>query len=140
MYVSLTRHNNNLVYRSTSTTHCDGIAKIRRSFYHDVLRLIDIEGLLNLSYVQTYTINAYKVVFIRRRRRGANSSSKWRNTSCFSESTSSDLADPSIANGSDVVPGHCYVCNRQYASCFVMTHTPLSFAFAREPSICSDTC
>lgn len=81
--------------------------------------MIDIEDLLNLSYVQMYTINAYKVVFIRRRRRGANSShsTKSRNNARTpaSPSNPNPLTELSPAPGTDFVPGYCCVCNRLYA-------------------------
>ncbi|CAA6670943.1 unnamed protein product [Spirodela intermedia] len=42
--------------------HC-----VRRYVYHDVVRLEDLERLIDCSYVQSYTINSSKVVFIKKR-------------------------------------------------------------------------
>ncbi|KAK9152183.1 hypothetical protein Syun_010492 [Stephania yunnanensis] len=41
--------------------------KVRRYVYHDVVRLDDLEKLIDCSYVQPYTINSAKVVFLKQR-------------------------------------------------------------------------
>ncbi|WOG96570.1 hypothetical protein DCAR_0415906 [Daucus carota subsp. sativus] len=43
------------------------LLQVRRYVYHDVVRLEDLEKLFDCSNVQAYTINAAKVVFIRKR-------------------------------------------------------------------------
>lgn len=45
--------------------HC--ILQIRRYVYHDVIRLQDIQRLLDCSTVQTYIINSARVVFLNQR-------------------------------------------------------------------------
>ncbi|KAI5647445.1 hypothetical protein M9H77_33450 [Catharanthus roseus] len=43
------------------------LLQIRRYVYHDVLRLCDAEKLMNCEFVQSYTTNQAKVVFINQR-------------------------------------------------------------------------
>ncbi|GAA0155297.1 DNA-binding transcription factor [Lithospermum erythrorhizon] len=43
------------------------LLQIRRYVYHDVVRLEDLEKLIDCSNVQAYTINRGKVVFLRKR-------------------------------------------------------------------------
>ncbi|CAI9754717.1 unnamed protein product [Fraxinus pennsylvanica] len=43
------------------------LMQIRRYVYHEVLRLEDLERLIDCSNIQAYTINAAKVVFIKKR-------------------------------------------------------------------------
>ncbi|XP_043700265.1 protein RGF1 INDUCIBLE TRANSCRIPTION FACTOR 1-like [Telopea speciosissima] len=43
------------------------LVQIRRYVYHDVVRLEDLEKLIDCSNVQAYTINSAKVVFIKKR-------------------------------------------------------------------------
>ncbi|KAK4479503.1 hypothetical protein RD792_015019 [Penstemon davidsonii] len=43
------------------------LLQIRRYVYHEVVRLEDLEKLLDCSNIQAYTINAAKVVFIKKR-------------------------------------------------------------------------
>ncbi|KAI3891447.1 hypothetical protein MKX03_020729 [Papaver bracteatum] len=43
------------------------LVQIRRYVYHDVVRLEDLEKLIDCSSVQSYTINSSKVVFIKKR-------------------------------------------------------------------------
>ncbi|KAJ6715053.1 hypothetical protein OIU85_026546 [Salix viminalis] len=42
-------------------------AKVRRYVYHDVVRLGDLEKLIDCSYIQPYTINSAKVIFLNQR-------------------------------------------------------------------------
>uniref|UniRef100_A0A1S3Y9P6 B box-type domain-containing protein n=1 Tax=Nicotiana tabacum TaxID=4097 RepID=A0A1S3Y9P6_TOBAC len=43
------------------------LVQIRRYVYHDVVRLEDLEKLIDCSNVQAYTINSAKVIFIKKR-------------------------------------------------------------------------
>ncbi|KAJ4748078.1 PLATZ transcription factor [Rhynchospora pubera] len=43
------------------------LLQVRRYVYHDVVRLEDLEKLINCSNVQSYTINSSKVVFLKKR-------------------------------------------------------------------------
>ncbi|XP_062221261.1 protein RGF1 INDUCIBLE TRANSCRIPTION FACTOR 1-like isoform X1 [Phragmites australis] len=43
------------------------LLQVRRYVYHDVVRLEDLEKLINCSSVQSYTINSSKVVFLKKR-------------------------------------------------------------------------
>ncbi|KAF5944647.1 hypothetical protein HYC85_018724 [Camellia sinensis] len=40
---------------------------VRRYVYHDVIRLDDLEKLIDCSYIQPYTINSAKVIFLNQR-------------------------------------------------------------------------
>ncbi|KAL9261374.1 RGF1 INDUCIBLE TRANSCRIPTION FACTOR 1-like protein [Drosera capensis] len=41
--------------------------EVRRYVYHDVVRLIDLQKLIDCSYIQPYTINGAKVIFLNER-------------------------------------------------------------------------
>ncbi|KAG6594394.1 hypothetical protein SDJN03_10947, partial [Cucurbita argyrosperma subsp. sororia] len=43
------------------------LLQIRRYVYHDVVRLADLENLIHCSYIQPYTINGAKVIFLNHR-------------------------------------------------------------------------
>ncbi|KAK9141787.1 hypothetical protein Syun_011187 [Stephania yunnanensis] len=43
------------------------LVQVRRYVYHDVVRLEDLEKLVDCSSVQAYTINSAKVIFIKKR-------------------------------------------------------------------------
>ncbi|GLJ39841.1 hypothetical protein SUGI_0814630 [Cryptomeria japonica] len=43
------------------------LLQVRRYVYHDVIRLDDLAKLIDCSYVQSYTINSAKVVFLNQR-------------------------------------------------------------------------
>ncbi|KMZ71172.1 PLATZ transcription factor family protein [Zostera marina] len=47
--------------------HYHRVVQVRRYVYHDVVRLQDLEKLIDCSNVQSYTINSSKVVFIKKR-------------------------------------------------------------------------
>ncbi|ONK65816.1 uncharacterized protein A4U43_C06F1270 [Asparagus officinalis] len=43
------------------------LLQVRRYVYNDVVRLDDLQKLIDCSYVQSYTINSAKVVFLKQR-------------------------------------------------------------------------
>ncbi|OAY26497.1 protein RGF1 INDUCIBLE TRANSCRIPTION FACTOR 1 [Manihot esculenta] len=43
------------------------LLQVRRYVYHDVVRLEDLEKLIECSYIQPYTINSAKVIFLNQR-------------------------------------------------------------------------
>ncbi|GMN56056.1 hypothetical protein TIFTF001_025170 [Ficus carica] len=43
------------------------LLQVRRYVYHDVVRLADLERLIDCSYIQPYTINGAKVIFLKQR-------------------------------------------------------------------------
>ncbi|XP_010519010.1 PREDICTED: uncharacterized protein LOC104798561 [Tarenaya hassleriana] len=43
------------------------LLQVRRYVYHDVVRLSDLEKLIDCSYIQPYTINGAKVIFLNQR-------------------------------------------------------------------------
>ncbi|KAJ8627748.1 hypothetical protein MRB53_021055 [Persea americana] len=47
--------------------HSHPLLQVRRYVYHDVVRLDDLEKLIDCSYVQPYTINGAKVAFLNQR-------------------------------------------------------------------------
>ncbi|XP_047308037.1 protein RGF1 INDUCIBLE TRANSCRIPTION FACTOR 1-like [Impatiens glandulifera] len=54
------------------------LLQVRRYVYHDVVRFDDLEKLIDCSYIQNYTINGAKVIFLNERAqsiRSSNSSS-----------------------------------------------------------------
>uniref|UniRef100_A0A453NGY6 B box-type domain-containing protein n=1 Tax=Aegilops tauschii subsp. strangulata TaxID=200361 RepID=A0A453NGY6_AEGTS len=50
-----------------STHRVHRLLQVRRYVYHDVVRLEDLEKLIDCSGVQSYTINSSKVVFLKKR-------------------------------------------------------------------------
>eukprot|EP00887_Chlorella_sp_A99_P003066 scaffold9.g3066.t1 len=47
--------------------NADTLIQVRRSSYHDVVKMADISRLTDIAGIQPYTINGSKVVFLRRR-------------------------------------------------------------------------
>ncbi|KAL5987072.1 hypothetical protein ACLOJK_041068 [Asimina triloba] len=59
--------------RTTICPHClpphhsHRLLQVRRYVYQDVIRLVDIEGLFDCGFVQSYTTNSAKVIFLNQR-------------------------------------------------------------------------
>ncbi|MCL7042833.1 hypothetical protein MKW94_003118 [Papaver nudicaule] len=50
------------------SSHCNHrLLRIRRYIYHDVMRLDDVQQLIDCSQIQSYTTNAAKVIFLNQR-------------------------------------------------------------------------
>ncbi|CAL1361056.1 unnamed protein product [Linum trigynum] len=47
--------------------HTHPFLQVRRYVYHDVVRVGDLEKLIDCSYIQSYTINSAKVIFVSER-------------------------------------------------------------------------
>ncbi|CAN0901118.1 Protein RGF1 INDUCIBLE TRANSCRIPTION FACTOR 1 [Linum grandiflorum] len=93
------------------------LLQIRRYVYHDVVRLEDLENLVDCSNVQAYTINNSKVVFIKKRPQNRQLKGSGNNcTSC-----NRGLQDPFI---------HCSLgCKVDYA---LKHYSDLSRGFLRK--------
>ncbi|KAL0352663.1 UNVERIFIED_CONTAM: hypothetical protein Sangu_0847600 [Sesamum angustifolium] len=68
--------------------------QVRRYVYQDVIRLEELEKLIDCSYIQPYTINSAKVIFLNQRSQScrpcnnkASSSSASAGNSCFTPAT-----------------------------------------------------
>lgn len=57
------------------------LLQVRRYVYHDVVRLGDLEKLIDCSYIQPYTINSAKVIFLNQRPQSR--SCKGSSNNCF---------------------------------------------------------
>ncbi|KAG2286085.1 hypothetical protein Bca52824_045689 [Brassica carinata] len=78
---------------------CQNAPFIRRSSYHDVVRVSEIEKVMDIGGVQTYVINSARVLFINERPHPKNSShgaasSTTKTISYFCETCCRTLLDP----------------------------------------------
>ncbi|GLU19280.1 hypothetical protein SLE2022_355400 [Rubroshorea leprosula] len=81
-----------------SSRHRDHpVIQIRRSSYHDVVRVTEIQKVLDISGVQTYVINSARVLFLNERpqpKGSSNSSSSSKGVSHLCEICGRTLLDP----------------------------------------------
>ncbi|KAF6137589.1 hypothetical protein GIB67_031868 [Kingdonia uniflora] len=66
------------------SSHCSHtLLQVRRYVYNDVVRLDELEKLIDCSYVQSYTINSAKVVFLNQRPQPQSRACKESSNLCF---------------------------------------------------------
>ncbi|KAK1384724.1 PLATZ transcription factor family protein [Heracleum sosnowskyi] len=63
--------------------HSHPLLQVRRYVYQDVIRLEDLKKLIACSYIQPYTINSAKAIFLKQREQNRSSYKGPGNNSCF---------------------------------------------------------
>ncbi|XP_022152928.1 uncharacterized protein LOC111020539 [Momordica charantia] len=87
-------HGSFCFYCRSNHHHDHHVIQIRRSSYHDVVRVAEIEKVLDISEVQTYVINSARVLFLNERPQPKNSASKGSSQSHVCEICARSLLDP----------------------------------------------
>lgn len=100
------------------------LLQVRRYVYHDVVRLEDLENLIDCSNVQAYTINSAKVVFIKKRPQNR----QFKTAGNYCTSCDRSLQEPyihcSLGCKVDFVLKHCKDLSPYLRTCNTLTLGP----------------
>ncbi|CAA3028661.1 zinc ion binding [Olea europaea subsp. europaea] len=108
--------------------HSHRLLQIRRYVYHDVLRLGDAEKLMDCAYVQSYTTNSAKVVFLNQRPQTRPS----RGSGNICTTCDRALQDPYFFCSLSCKV-HKYLCNTKEYVFFFRFLIPTQFIFSNFP-------
>ncbi|XP_022755228.1 uncharacterized protein LOC111303319 isoform X1 [Durio zibethinus] len=100
------------------------LLQVRRYVYHDVVRLEDLQKLIDCSNVQAYTINSAKVVFIKKRPQNR----QFKGAGNYCSSCDRSLQEPfihcSLGCKVDFVLKHCKDLSPFLRTCNTLTLSP----------------